>query len=459
MNSKRPEPELPQKSKAKSNGIITTTATTSSSASPQISGTEGQKQTKSLENQSTVGKGKEVVIKIDVPANEDENRPIKSQKDTKDQKKKFRVPLLIGTIQRKYKIQIIDHNVEFDASSRSTTSESKELSEKWYGRKPLDTTEEKVAVEQLKTKIKKKRNSRDPSPVRLASNVVQGNETNSELLFPEPEHHLADVELDDHHHIIFLKKLETEELKENLKKLNDTPTPPKPEYFGVLEIHGLRAWCRADCLTMQMLMTVILLTFIGFLFFFTYFSLHSYFTNPFMTIYNAKFRSSLHFPNVYICPTNFVNKSKMKRKIVKDREEWLKIYNKLQSKVFKTSLIGNTNSLWDVITFIITSVDSTINVEKYHYRQTDEAKLRKVYDYIMKVGFDLKEFFRECAFGVDRIECSEIIEAKLDRNYGKCFSVNVANIKQKQTTMGTSGLRLFIDIHSELGKEISNANF
>ena len=64
---------------------------------------------------------------------------------------------------------------------------------------------------------------------------------------------------------------------------------------------------------------------------------------------------------------------------------------------------------------------------------------------VLQVGYPLESLFKECAFQGKKLNCSEIVTPYLDRNYGKCFLIDV---KTRQTLAG-QGLSLVLNIDAQ----------
>lgn len=225
-------------------------------------------------------------------------------------------------------------------------------------------------------------------------------------------------------------------------------TEHEVENFGVLQVRGLSSWFWATSLFEKIFWAVTLLTMLSLLLYAIVRTFDDYISNPIATVYAEVKVKELEFPTVYICPLNMINRTRLNEGPIADND-FLEMYS-LMPKIYynDTNILQKISTMWEIIEDL---AHCTTNLSRRRTFAKANLKNRQsfesVQNYFMKIGYDVNEFVRECAINTLSVNCSEIVKPILDRNFGKCFSLNLFHIKQRTSKMG---LKLLLDIHKEL---------
>lgn len=154
-------------------------------------------------------------------------------------------------------------------------------------------------------------------------------------------------------------------------------------------------------------------------------TVNDYINQPILTTYSAIAKTSMEFPDVYICPTNFINQTKLDN-LDDSQKSWLQIYSVFRSKLYTNSLLREISTPWEQMNDIVQHQHdggkrATVTTKKSKVQPTPD----NVQQYFMDLGYDLEEFVKECTFNGEKVGCSNITSAVLDRDYGKCFLIEV----------------------------------
>lgn len=160
--------------------------------------------------------------------------------------------------------------------------------------------------------------------------------------------------------------------------------------------------------------------------------------------YNVITKIEMDFPEIYICPTNYINKTYLEE--TKSAEELLRLYR--TSLVFQDpkNMNGNPKSK---------GKREADEEEDILPESANKDVSRSVSDMLsekfMSIGYDQNQMFISCGFRslfLEVLPCKDLVKSVLDPNFGKCYLASVDSTKTQK--IPGQGLILVLNMKTDL---------
>ncbi len=230
-------------------------------------------------------------------------------------------------------------------------------------------------------------------------------------------------------------------------------------FFSRLDIHGIGSIAGTPQVCLRLVWVFILLGALLFLLVLLYGNITEYIQNPVVTNMDLVAGQPVKFPEIYICPTNYINQSYVLMTGL--NLSWATYFrsgaslNLSENVQAKNDLLNLKQGLWDTLmpppppppTPLVLSMGMTIStIMTTTTAPPPPPPPPNFQDYFLQLGYQTQEFLKECSFQSQPMDCADVTEEIFDRDHGKCF---LLRLNRSQTRPG-EGLSLVLDIHTEL---------
>lgn len=178
--------------------------------------------------------------------------------------------------------------------------------------------------------------------------------------------------------------------------------------FYRLSIHGVVDFYESHTCFMKLVWALVLLTALLLASTEIYLTFNTYINSPILTTYIVVPRTELQFPQVSVCPMNFVDKNKVKSSSLVNMKTF---FGMAQNK--KTPILAKINRNLDQI--------QSISRGPLISSRTRIQQPVTIMKFMENLSIDETDFIKECAFQLKRLDCTTIVQNVFDSDYGQCF--------------------------------------